>query len=135
MCIIIICSIQTLLSILRYLTQSCVTLLRMRIQFSKLLTNVGVYVLTYPKNTGILRYGTGSASWVLIRMVSNMDSFLTINGKDYSHKDVNLVRDFFTDEQWDLIDYALSEYQDHDDSTEKCKELLDVMYQVFRSAY
>ena len=64
-----------------------------------------------------------------------MDAFLTINGKDYSHKDINLIRDFFTDEQWDLIDYALSEYQDHDDSTEKCKELLDVMYQVFRSAY
>ena len=64
-----------------------------------------------------------------------MESFLTINGKDYSHKDINLIRDFFTDEQWDLIDYALSEYQDHDDSTEKCKELLDVMYQVFRSAY
>ena len=64
-----------------------------------------------------------------------MDAFLTINGKDYSHKDINLIRDFFTDDQWDLIDYALSEYQDHDDSTEKCKELLDVMYQVFRSAY
>ena len=83
----------------------------------------------------ILRYGTASASWVLIRMVSNMDAFLTINGKDYSHKDINLIRDFFTDDQWDLIDYALSEYQDHEDSTEKCKELLDVMYQVFRSAY
>ena len=64
-----------------------------------------------------------------------MTAFLTINGKDYSHKDINLIRDFFTDDQWDLIDYALSEYQDHDDSTEKCKELLDVMYQVFRSAY
>ena len=64
-----------------------------------------------------------------------MTAFLTINGKDYTHNDVNLIRDFFTDEQWDLIDYALSEYQDHDDSTEKCKELLDVMYQVFRSAY
>ena len=64
-----------------------------------------------------------------------MDAFLTINGKDYSHKDINLIRDFFTDDQWDLIDYALSEYQDHEDSTEKCKELLDVMYQVFRSAY
>ena len=64
-----------------------------------------------------------------------MTTFLTINGKDYSHKDVNLIRDFFTDEQWDLIDYALSEYQDHEDSTEKCKELLDVLYQVFRSAY
>ena len=64
-----------------------------------------------------------------------MEAFLTINGKDYSHKDINLIRDFFTDDQWDLIDYALSEYQDHEDSTEKCKELLDVMYQVFRSAY
>ena len=64
-----------------------------------------------------------------------MEPFLTINGKDYSHKDMNLIRDFFTDEQWDLLDYALSEYQDHEDSTEKCKELLDVMYQVFRSAY
>ena len=83
----------------------------------------------------ILRYGTASALWVLIRMVSNMDAFLTINGKDYSHKDVNLIRDFFTDEQWDLIDYALCEYQDHEDSTVECKELLDVMYQVFRSAY
>ena len=37
-----------------------------------------------------------------------------VNGKQISHKDLNIVRDFFTDEQWDLIDYALSEYQDHD---------------------
>ena len=64
-----------------------------------------------------------------------MESFLTINGKDYSHKDINLIRDFFTDEQWDLIDYALSEYQDHEDATVQCKETLDVIYQVFRSAY
>ena len=58
-----------------------------------------------------------------------------INGKQIAHKDLNIVRDFFTDEQWDLIDYALSEYQDHDDSTEKCKETLDVIYQLFRSSY
>ena len=64
-----------------------------------------------------------------------MDAFLTINGKDYSHKDINLIRDFFTDEQWDLIDYALCEYQDHEDSTEKCRETLDIMHSVFRSAY
>ena len=32
-----------------------------------------------------------------------------VNGKQISHKDLNIVRDFFTDEQWDLIDYALSE--------------------------
>ena len=64
-----------------------------------------------------------------------MTAFLTINGKDYSHKDVNLIRDFFTDEQWDLIDYALCEYQDHDSVTDKCKETLDVIYQLFRSSY
>ena len=45
------------------------------------------------------------------------------------------VRDFFTDEQWDLIDYALNEYQDHDDSTEKCKETLNVIGDLFRSSY
>ena len=40
-----------------------------------------------------------------------------------------------TDEQWDLIDYALCEYQDHEDATEKCKETLDVIYQLFRTSY
>ena len=64
-----------------------------------------------------------------------MTAFLTITGKDYTHKDVNLIRDFFTDDQWDLIDSALSEYQDHDDSTEKCRETLDIMHNIFRSAY
>ena len=58
-----------------------------------------------------------------------------INGKQIAHKDLNIVRDFFTDDQWNLIDYALSEYQDHDDSTEKCQETLDVIYQLFRSSY
>ena len=64
-----------------------------------------------------------------------MTTKFEINGKQISHKDLNIVRDFFTDEQWDLIDYALCEYQDHDDSTEKCKETLDVIYQLFRSSY
>ena len=64
-----------------------------------------------------------------------MNSFLTINGKDYSHKDVNLIRDFFTDEQWDLIDSALSEYQDHEDSTVECKETLDIIGNILSSAY
>ena len=48
-----------------------------------------------------------------------MSTMFEVNGKQISHKDLNIVRDFFTDEQWDLIDHALSEYQDHDDSTEK----------------
>ena len=58
-----------------------------------------------------------------------------INGKSFAHKDLNTVRDFFTNDQWDLIDYALSEYQDHEDATEKCKETLDVIYQLFRTSY
>ena len=59
----------------------------------------------------------------------------TVNNKEISHKDLNTVRDFFTDDQWDLIDYALSEYQDNDDSTEKCKETLDAISQLFRTSY
>ena len=58
-----------------------------------------------------------------------------VNNKEISHKDLNTVRDFFTDEQCDLIDSALCEYQDHDDSTEKCKEVLDVIYHLFRASY
>ena len=57
------------------------------------------------------------------------------NLKNYSESELQTVRNFFTDEQWDVIDYALSEYQDHDDSTEKCKEVLDVIGQLFRTSY
>ena len=28
-----------------------------------------------------------------------MDDFMTVNGKGYSHNDINLIREFFTDEQ------------------------------------
>ena len=61
--------------------------------------------------------------------------FITINEKNYSHNDINLVREFFTDEQWDVIDSALSEYQDHDESYEIVNETLDVIGHVFRSAF
>ena len=64
-----------------------------------------------------------------------MQTMFNVNNKEISHKDLNTVRDFFTNDQWDLIDYALSEYQDHDDSTEKCKETLDVISQLFRTSY
>ena len=58
-----------------------------------------------------------------------------VNNKEISHKDLNVVKDFFTDEQWDVIFDAVSEYQDHEDSTEKCKEVLDVIGQLFRTSY
>ena len=56
-----------------------------------------------------------------------MSTMFTVNNKQISHKDLNTVRDFFTDEQWDVIDYALREYQDHDHATEKWKATLDVL--------
>ena len=59
----------------------------------------------------------------------------TVNGKDRLHSELNTVRDFFTDAQWDLIDSALSEYQDHDEECEECRELLDVIGQLFRTSY
>ena len=38
-------------------------------------------------------------------------TLFTINNKDYTHKELNLIRDFFTDSQWNIIDYALDEYK------------------------
>ena len=58
-----------------------------------------------------------------------------INNKEISHKDLNVVRDFFTDEQWDVIDYALSEYQDHEDYTDLCRETLWKLGDLFQSNF
>ena len=61
--------------------------------------------------------------------------FITINETNYSHNDINLVREFFRDEQWHVIDSALCEFQDHDESYEIVHETLDVIGHVFRSAF
>ena len=63
-CIISICSIQILLSILRSLTQSCVQQHHMKTQFSKPWMSVGVYASISLKSMVTLKYGTASASWV-----------------------------------------------------------------------
>ena len=43
--------------------------------------------------------------------------------RDFSYDQLQTVKSFFTDNQWDLIDSALSEYQDHDE--EFLKEVFD----------
>tara|TARA_Y100000590_G_scaffold58035_1_gene61193 strand:- start:709 stop:903 length:195 start_codon:yes stop_codon:yes gene_type:complete len=58
-----------------------------------------------------------------------------VNGKTISHKDLNIVRDFFTDEQWDCIYDALSEFQDHDDKEDLTKETISVISDLFRTSY
>lgn len=43
--------------------------------------------------------------------------------RDFSYDQLQTIKSFFTDSQWDLIDSALSEYQDHDE--EYLKEVFD----------
>ena len=57
------------------------------------------------------------------------------NGKSIAHKDLNTVRDFFTDEQWDCIFDALSEYQDMPDKEDLVKETISVIGDLFRTSY
>tara|TARA_B100000519_G_C14069272_1_gene355970 strand:- start:238 stop:441 length:204 start_codon:yes stop_codon:yes gene_type:complete len=63
----------------------------------------------------------------------------TINNKDYSHKELNLIRDFFTNQQWNIIDYALDEYKQSgevvDVDVKPIKEVIDVMYELLRTSY
>ena len=58
-----------------------------------------------------------------------------INGKSFAHKDLNTVRDFFTDEQWDCIFDALNEYQDMPDKEDLVKETISVIGDLFRTSY
>jgi len=49
--------------------------------------------------------------------------FMQTSVRDFSYDQLQTVKSFFTDSQWDLIDSALSEYQDHDE--EFLKEVFD----------
>ena len=55
--------------------------------------------------------------------------------ENYSVSELDTIRNFFTDEQWDVIDYALSEYQDHEDSLELCKDTLNKIGDLFQSNF
>jgi len=58
-----------------------------------------------------------------------------VNGKQIAHKDLNTIRDFFTDEQWDCIYDAVSEYKDFPEKEEITREVLDVINNVFSASY
>ena len=42
-----------------------------------------------------------------------------------------IIRNFFTDDQWDVIDMALNEFQDHDDYV----EILDTIGERLQSVF
>tara|TARA_Y100001960_G_scaffold237515_1_gene250283 strand:+ start:257 stop:454 length:198 start_codon:yes stop_codon:yes gene_type:complete len=61
----------------------------------------------------------------------------TINNKEYTHKELNLLWDFFTEDQWDLILSSLDSFKD-DDNEEYNKgipETIDTIQQLWRSSY
>ncbi len=64
-----------------------------------------------------------------------MSTLFEVNNKQISHKDLNTVRDFFTDEQWDCIYDAVSEYKDFPEKEEITREVLDVINNVFTASY
>ena len=64
-----------------------------------------------------------------------MQTTFNVNNKEISHKDLNTVRDFFTDEQWDCIYDAVSEYKDFPEKEEITRDTLSVINQVFTSSY
>ena len=49
--------------------------------------------------------------------------------------DFKAIHEFFTDDEWGLIDYALSEYQDHDEDADACRELLDKIGTIFEEIH
>ena len=63
----------------------------------------------------------------------------TINQKDYTHNELNLMYDFFTNDQWSVILSALDEYKQTgeavDVDVQPIKDIRDVMFELFRGAY
>ena len=58
-----------------------------------------------------------------------------VNNKQISHKDLNIVRDFFTDSQWDLIFDAVSEYKDFPGKEDLAMDTESAISQLFRASY
>ena len=51
--------------------------------------------------------------------------------KTNSKTEYQIIRNFFSDEQWDVIDMALNEFQDHDDYVEVLDTIGDKLQTVF----
>ena len=55
---------------------------------------------------------------------------------DYYTTELNLVREFFTEDEWNAIDSALADYQDYGEKeTELMNSVGDKMYKLFNPKY
>ena len=59
-----------------------------------------------------------------------MDYIKSMN-KTNTKTEYQVVRNFFSDAQWDVIDMALNEFQDHDDYVEVLDTIGDKLQTVF----
>ena len=55
---------------------------------------------------------------------------------DYNTTELNLIRNFFTEDEWNAIDSALAYYQDYGEKeTELMNSVGDKMYKLFNPKY
>ena len=64
-----------------------------------------------------------------------MSTKFEVNSKQIAHKDLNIVRDFFSDEQWDLIFDAVSEYKDFPGKEDLARNTESAISQLFTASY
>ena len=58
-------------------------------------------------------------------------TYIKSMNKTTSKTEYQIIRNFFTDDQWDVIDMALNEFQDHDDYVEVLDTIGDKLQTVF----
>ena len=61
-------------------------------------------------------------------------TYNTNMNKTNTKTEYQVVRNFFNDAQWDVIDMALSEYQDHDDYVEVLDTIGEKLQNVFENS-
>ena len=55
---------------------------------------------------------------------------------DYNTTELNLIRNFFTEDEWNAIDSALADYQDYGErETELMNSVGDKMYKLINPKY
>ena len=55
--------------------------------------------------------------------------------RDFSYDQKETIKSFFTSEEWDAIDNALSEYQDFPEKEDLTRDSLSAICQLFASSY
>ena len=54
--------------------------------------------------------------------------------KDFSHEQLETIKSFFTDSEWDAIDSALSDYQDYGEiESELTSSIHTKLYHLFKN--